>query len=54
VVADETETQLGKSYTVEGSDDTVELLVTKADDGILTVGDVALVIKGAKPLPSSD
>ena len=45
-------TLLGKRY----ADDELglELLCTQAGDGTLTVGDTPLLIKGAKPLPSSD
>lgn len=45
-------TQVGKRYTTE--DESVEVLCTKAGDGSLSVGDVVLGVKGAKPLPSSD
>lgn len=45
-------TLLGKRYV--DADDTVELLCTKAGDGSLSLGGVALEVKGAKPLPSSD
>lgn len=45
-------TLVGKRYTDEG--ESLELLVTKAGDGSLSLGDTALVVKGAKPLPSSD
>jgi hypothetical protein len=44
---------LGKRYVIEG-DGSVELLCTKPGDGSLAVGDTALVLKDAKPLPSSD
>ncbi len=43
---------VGKRYTDEAG--TIELLCTKAGDGVPGVDGVALVIKGAKPLPSSD
>jgi hypothetical protein len=44
--------QLGKRYTdVAGS---VEVLVTKPGSGTLADGTVPLVVKEAKPLPSSD
>ncbi len=45
-------TLLGKRY----SDETIglEVLCTKAGQGSLSLGDVALGIKEAKPLPSSD
>ncbi len=45
--------QLGKRYVVEGSG-TVEVLCTKPGEGSLAVGDAPLVLKDAKPLPSSD
>src|SRR5262249_18452267 len=45
-------TQLGKRYTNEG--ETAELLCTRPGDGSLSLGDEVLLIKGAKPLPSSD
>jgi hypothetical protein len=45
-------TQLGKRYTDESGE--LELLCVKPGDGSLAVNDVALVVKGAKPLPSSD
>lgn len=48
----DTGSTLGKRYV--DADDTVELLCTKAGDGVLTVAGQALEIKGAKPLPSSD
>ena len=32
----------------------LELLCTKAGDGWLSLGDAPLLVKGAKPLPSSD
>lgn len=44
-------TLIGKRYTDEGE---LELLCSKAGDGSLSVGDTELVVKGAKPLPSSD
>jgi hypothetical protein len=44
-------TLLGKRYT---DGDQLELLCSKAGAGTLSVGDEALEIKGAKPLPSSD
>jgi hypothetical protein len=47
-----TGTLLGKRYTDEGH--TFELLCTKAGQGSLSVGDVPLVLSGAKPLPASD
>jgi len=45
-------TQLGKRYTSETGD--LELLCVKPGEGSLAADSVALVIKGAKPLPSSD
>lgn len=45
-------TMLGKRYVDE--DTGLELLCTKGGDGTLTVDSRALVLQGAKPLPSSD
>jgi hypothetical protein len=45
-------TQMGKRYVNETGD--LELLCTRPGAGSLAVGGVALRIKGAKPLPSSD
>ena len=45
-------TQIGKRYVDTGN--TVEILCTKPGQGSLAIGGVALGIKGAKPLPSSD
>jgi hypothetical protein len=45
-------TQLGKRYTNETGQ--LELLCVKPGEGSLAAGGVALVLKGAKPLPSSD
>ena len=45
-------TLTGKRYADE--DLGLELLCTKAGDGWLSVGDRPLLVKGAKPLPSSD
>jgi len=45
-------TLVGKRYTDEG--ESIELLCTKAGAGSLSIGDTALITKGAKPLPSSD
>jgi len=45
-------TLMGKRYTNEAGD--VEILCTKPGDGGLAVDGVALEVKGAKPLPSSD
>ncbi len=44
--------QLGKRYVNE--DESLELLVTKAGDGSLGVGDTLLTLKEAKALPASD
>lgn len=43
---------LGKRYVDEASG--IEVLCTKAGRGRLTLGDAPLVLKTAKPLPSSD
>jgi hypothetical protein len=45
-------TQLGKRY--EDDDSGIEILCTKPGPASLSIGDDALHIKGAKPLPSSD
>ena len=45
-------TQVGKRYVSEAGD--LEVLCTKPGDGSISLGDAALQIKGAKPLPSSD
>jgi hypothetical protein len=45
-------TQLGKRYSDEELG--LEVLCTKAGDGSISVGDVVLAVKGAKPLPASD
>lgn len=45
--------QLGKRYTA-ADDEGLEILVTKAGAGTLSAGDAPLVLKQAKPLPSSD
>ena len=45
-------TQLGKRYTLADGD--LEVLVTKPGTGSLAVGGEALVLKEARPLPSSD
>ena len=42
---------MGKRYVDEGG---AEVLVTKAGAGTLAVGDTALRLKEAKPLPASD
>jgi hypothetical protein len=44
--------QVGKRYVDD--DLGLELLCTRAGEGALTVDDRVLVLKGAKPLPSSD
>ena len=43
---------LGKRYVDDESD--IEVLCTKAGDGALAVDGRPLVLKTAKPLPSSD
>ena len=45
-------TALGKRYVDEGA--SLEMLCTKAGAGSLSIGDLALTLKDAKPLPSSD
>ncbi len=45
-------TLLGKRYTNESGD--LELLCVKPGAGSLAAAGAALVVKGAKPLPSSD
>jgi hypothetical protein len=45
-------TTLGKRYASDDSG--IELLCTKGGTGSLSIGDVALPRKDAKPLPSSD
>ncbi len=45
-------TQMGKRYVDAAG--TLELLCVKPGKGSLSVGGVALLIKEAKPLPSSD
>lgn len=45
-------TLLGKRYVNAAA--TVELLCVKPGDGSLSIGGEALVLKEAKPLPSSD
>jgi hypothetical protein len=42
---------MGKRYVDESG---AEVLVTRAGAGTLSVGDVALTLKEAKPLPASD
>ena len=46
------DTQLGKRYTDDTGD--MELLCVKPGEGALSIGGAALILKGAKPLPSSD
>lgn len=50
--ADGEGTTLGKRYTDEPP--TIEVLCTKPGASSLAIGSTPLVIKGAKPLPSSD
>jgi len=45
-------TQIGKRYVDEGG--TLELLCTKPGEGSLALGAAPLLLKEAKPLPSSD
>jgi hypothetical protein len=45
-------TLLGKRYV--DPDETVEVLCTRPGDGSLSIGDMLLGLKDAKPLPSSD
>ena len=45
-------TALGKRYV--NSDETLEILCTKAGEGSLGIGDTLLSLKEAKPLPASD
>ena len=45
-------TLLGKRYTDDSGE--LELLCVKPGEGSLAANNVALAIKGAKPLPSSD
>lgn len=45
-------TLLGKRYANESG--SLELLCVKPGEGTLAAGGVAMVVKGAKPLPSSD
>jgi len=45
-------TQIGKRYVNEAGD--LEVLCTKPGEGSLGANGALLVIKGAKPLPSSD
>jgi hypothetical protein len=48
----DTGTQMGKRYADD--DLGLEVLVTKAGKGSLSIGDAPLLQKDAKPLPSSD
>jgi hypothetical protein len=43
---------MGKRYTDE--EDSIEVLCTKGGEGSLSIGDALMIVKGAKPLPSSD
>jgi hypothetical protein len=45
-------TKIGKRYV--NADNSLELLCVKAGQGTLSVNGVALLLKEAKPLPSSD
>ena len=45
-------TKIGKRYI--NADNSLELLCVKAGQGTLTLDGVALLLKEAKPLPSSD
>ena len=45
-------TLLGKRYTDD--DATIEVLCTKPGDGSVGIGQTALAVKEAKPLPASD
>ena len=45
-------TQLGKRYADEDSG--IEVLCTKPGAGSLSIGEVVIPLKDAKPLPSSD
>ncbi len=51
-IGHDTGTQMGKRYTDEASG--LELLCTKAGKGSLSLGPTPLLLKDAKPLPSSD
>lgn len=46
--------QLGKRYSLDGMERTLEILVTKGGRGTLAVGSAILTIQQPKPLPSSD
>jgi hypothetical protein len=45
-------TQMGKRYT--DGDGSLEVLCTKPGSSSLSIGETLLVLKEAKPLPSSD
>jgi hypothetical protein len=45
-------TRLGKRYA--DPDESVEVLVTKAGEGMLALDAIQLIIKESKPLPASD
>jgi hypothetical protein len=50
-------TAIGKRYSAPesaGLPGPLELMVTKAGDGLLSIGDAPLEMKDAKPLPASD
>jgi len=47
-------TELGKRYTADEPDSTLELLATKAGQGTLSVGGEPLIVKIPKSLPASD
>ena len=46
------EVLIGKRYTDDAA--TLEVMVTKAGTGLLSIGDVVLERKDTKPLPASD
>lgn len=52
VTAEGDATLMGKRY--EDAELGLEVLCTQAGDGALSVGEAPLLVKGAKPLPSSD
>ncbi len=52
ITAEGDPTLLGKRYADD--DLGLELLCTKGGAGSLSIGDAPLLVKGAKPLPSSD
>lgn len=50
-------TPIGKRYSSPesaGLPTPLELMVTKAGDGLLSIGDTLLEVRDAKPLPASD